>query len=154
MAKQSKKDFLFELLKPRVEALGYRCVDVEYGKVAKDWVLTLYIDKEGGIGLDDCEAVSRPISDFLDEADPIEHSYIFEVSSPGLDRPFKRMEDYTNALGTVVDVYLYQSFNGEKMFVGELIAVDESSITLTLSEEETITFKMNEISKTAPHLEF
>ena len=90
MKKVSKEFFLEELTAPVVESLGYELTDLTFEKQGKDWCLTLFIDSESGISLDDCEIVSRQISELLDEKDPIEQSYFLEVSSPGMDRPLKK----------------------------------------------------------------
>ena len=93
---------------PAVEAAGCTLWDVEYVKEAGVWFLRLYIDKEGGVSIDDCEAVSRPVSDLLDEADPIEGSYTFEVSSAGADRALKKPEHFEKFRGEEVEVKLYR----------------------------------------------
>ena len=88
-----------EMILPLVEAQRFELVDVEYVKEAGNWYLRVYIDKEGGITVDDCELISRAFSDLLDEADFIEDSYILEVSSPGLGRPLKKEKDYARSMG-------------------------------------------------------
>ena len=106
---------------PGVEAAGCTLWDVEYVKEAGVWFLRLYIDKEGGVSIDDCEAVSRPVSDLLDEADPIEGSYTFEVSSAGADRALKKPEHFEKFRGEEVEVKLYRPREGRKEFVGSKI---------------------------------
>ncbi|MDD4692458.1 MAG: ribosome maturation factor RimP [Eubacterium aggregans] len=154
VAKQSKKDYLYELLEPVVVGLDYRCVDVEFEKVGKDFILTVYIDTPGGVGLDDCEKVSRVVSDYLDEVDPIEQSYLLEVSSPGLDRPFKRLGDYEAAIGTAVDVRLFAPVEGSREWTGILKSVSESAIQIETSEETVLEIGYKAISKASPHIEF
>ena len=105
---------------PAVEAAGCTLWDVEYVKEAGVWFLRLYIDKEGGVSIDDCEAVSRPVSDLLDEADPIQGSYTFEVSSAGADRALKKPEHFEKFRGEAVEVKLYRPREGRKEFVGRL----------------------------------
>ena len=98
-----------ELLEPIVAEQGFELVDVEYVKEAGNWYLRAYIDKPGGITVDDCEVVSRRFSDILDEKDYIEDSYIFEVSSPGLGRPLKKEKDFIRSVGQEVEIRTYLS---------------------------------------------
>lgn len=109
-----------ELLQPILDT-KYECVDVEYVKEGTNWYLKIYIDKEGGITIEDCEYVSRAIEKKLDENDPIESAYILEVSSPGLDRPLKKEKDFNRSIGKLVEVKLYTPLNGEKEFNAKLI---------------------------------
>ena len=102
-------DIVESLARPIVEEKGCTLWDVEYVKEAGVWYLRLYIDKEGGVSIDDCEAVSRPVSDILDEHDPIEGSYTFEVSSAGADRALKKPEHFAAFVGSEVDVKLYRA---------------------------------------------
>ena len=113
-------DTVAELARPIVEEQGCSLWDVEYVKEAGTWFLRLYIDKEGGVSIDDCEAVSRPVSDALDQADPIEGSYVFEVSSAGADRVLKKPEHFQRFQGAEVEVRLYRPREGRKEFVGLL----------------------------------
>ena len=122
---------------PAVEAAGCTLWDVEYVKEAGVWFLRLYIDKEGGVSIDDCEAVSRPVSDLLDEADPIEGSYTFEVSSAGADRALKKPEHFEKFRGEEVEVKLYRPREGRKEFVGVLKGYESGDVTLDISGAET-----------------
>jgi len=115
---------------PIVEGAGCALWDVEYVKEAGEWFLRVYIDKEGGVSIDDCEAVSRPLSDALDEADPIPDSYTFEVSSAGADRVLKRPEHFEQFLGSEVEVRLYRARDGRKDHVGLLRAYGDGNVTL------------------------
>ena len=117
-------DVVEALAKPIVEEQGCSLWDVEYVKEAGVWYLRLYIDKEGGVSIDDCEAVSRPVSDLLDEADPIEGSYTFEVSSAGADRVLKKPEHFAAFMGQEVEVRLYRAQEGRKEWVGVLTYAD------------------------------
>ena len=103
-----------ELLLPIVESHGFELVDVEYVKEAGNWYLRAYIDKEGGITVDDCEVVSRAFSDKLDENDFIEDSYILEVSSPGLGRPLKKEKDYQRSMGKELEIRTFRPVEGKK----------------------------------------
>ena len=103
-----------ELLVPIIDEYQFELVDVEYVKEGGTWYLRAYIDKEGGITVDDCELVSRKMSQLLDEKDFIDESYIFEVSSPGLGRPLKKEKDYKRSMGKEVEIRTYRAINREK----------------------------------------
>ena len=130
---------------PVVEQAGCSLWDVEYIKEAGTWFLRVYIDKEGGVSIDDCEAVSRPLSDLLDEADPIEGSYTFEVSSAGADRVLKKPEHFSMFQGEEVEVKLYRPRQGRKEFVGQLKDWQNGDITLGTEAGETV-FTKQEIA--------
>ena len=117
---------------PIAAAQGCALWDVEYVKEAGDWYLRVYIDKEGGVSINDCEAVSRPLSDALDEADPIEGSYILEVSSAGADRALKKPEHFQRFLGSQVDVKLYRTREGRKELTGVLRGYADGDVSLDL----------------------
>ncbi|HIW50257.1 MAG TPA: ribosome maturation factor RimP [Candidatus Blautia intestinavium] len=118
------------LLAPIVEQAGFELVDVEYVKEAGNWYLRGYIDKPGGITVNDCEAVSRIFSDRLDEDDFIEDSYIMEISSPGLDRPLKKDKDFARSMGKEVEIRTYRPIEKQKEFSGILTAYDDNSVTI------------------------
>lgn len=118
------------LLAPIVEQAGFELVDVEYVKEAGNWYLRGYIDKPGGITVNDCEAVSRIFSDRLDEDDFIEDSYIMEISSPGLDRPLKKDKDFARSIGKEVEIRTYRPIEKQKEFSGILTAYDDNSVTI------------------------
>ena len=138
-------DVVAQLAAPVVEQAGCSLWDVEYVKEAGEWFLRVYIDKEGGISIDDCEAVSRPLSDLLDEADPIEGSYTFEVSSAGADRVLKKPEHFARFQGQEVEVKLYRPRDGQKDFVGMLQSWRDGDVTLDVGGEP-ITFEKKEIA--------
>ncbi len=123
------------LAAPIVEKAGCSLWDVEYVKEAGEWFLRVYIDKEGGVSIDDCEAVSRPLSDLLDEADPIEGSYTFEVSSAGADRVLKKPEHFEQFMNSEVEVKLYRPREGRKEFVGLLRGYEDGGVTLEVGNE-------------------
>ncbi len=135
-----------ELILPIVESLGFELVDVEYVKEGGDWYLRAYIDKEGGIAVNDCEAVSRQMNELLDQYDYIEDSYIFEVSSPGLGRPLKKEKDYVRSMGQELELRTYRARNGEKEFYGILTAYDEKTVTIVTEEDEEMTFEKSELA--------
>lgn len=119
-----------ELAAPIVAAQGCELWDVEYVKEAGSWYLRVFIDKEGGVSIDDCEAISRQVSDLLDEADPIEGSYTFEVSSAGAERPLKRPSDFERFMGSPVTVRLYKNRDGRKEFAGTLAGYEDGAVLL------------------------
>lgn len=138
-------DAVAALALPVVEGAGCTLWDVEYVKEAGIWYLRVYIDKEGGVSIDDCEAVSRPLSDLLDEHDPIEGSYTFEVSSAGADRPLKKPEHFARFLGAEVEVRLYRPREGRKEFVGTLRGYTDGDVTLDTGGREAV-FTKQEIA--------
>ena len=118
------------ILMPIVEEHGFELVDVEYVKEGGTWYLRAYIDKPGGINVDDCEVVSRRLSDILDEKDYIEEAYILEVSSPGLGRPLKKEKDFKRSLGEEVDVRTYRMIEKQKEFTGLLKDYYDATVTI------------------------
>ncbi len=145
----SRKDTIeektWEMMQPLAKELGLIPVDAEYLKEGTDWILRLTIDKEGGVGSNDCEALSRAIDPKLDEENYISDAYILEVTSPGLGRRLKRPRDFVFAEGKEVDVKLYQALDGQKEWKGILSAHDKDSITIS-NETETKTFARSDIS--------
>ena len=123
-------------LLPVLAEHNFELWDVEYVKEAGTWYLRAYIDKEGGIAVDDCEVISRILSDWLDQADFIEDSYILEVSSPGLGRPLKKERDFERSLGE--EVRLYKALNKQKEFTGILKAYDKETVTIETAEGELV----------------
>ena len=142
-----------ELLAPIVEQNGFELVDVEYVKEAGTWYLRGYIDKEGGITVNDCETVSRAFSDRLDENDFIEDSYIMEISSPGLDRPLKKEKDFKRNMGKPVEVRTYRPIEKQKEVCGVLTAYDSNSVTIDEDGNERV-FDKKDIALIRPAIEF
>jgi len=105
-------------------------VDVEYTKEGPDWILRVFIDKDGGVGLDDCEKVSRRLSSRLDEVDPIPGSYSLEVSSPGLERPLTRDEHFTRFAGRLVHIKTYAPYQGKKEWEGKLLGLEDGAVVV------------------------
>lgn len=143
-----------ELLIPVLDEYGFEYVDVEYVKEGKEFYLRAYIDKEGGINIDDCEMVSRAFEEKLDEADLIKEAYILEVSSPGLTRPLKKERDYKRNLGKLIEIHLYKPKDGQKEFVGALKAYDAENVTVEIDDGREETFKKSEISLIRQYFEF
>ena len=142
------------LVLPIVEANNFELVDVEYVKEAGTWYLRIYIDKEGGIFINDCELVSRALSEIMDQDDPIEDAYILEVSSPGLGRPIKKDKDFQRNLGDEVEVRTYKAINKQKEFVGLLEAWDKESVTLQMENGELFTLARADIALIREYIEF
>lgn len=141
------------LAAPIAEENGCSLWDVEYVREAGQWFLRVYIDKEGGVSIDDCEAVSRPLSDALDEADPIEGSYTFEVSSAGAERALKRPSDFARFMGSPVTVKLYKAKDGRKEFAGYLKGYDNGAVTVAVGNRE-LTFTKDEVALCRLRVEF
>lgn len=142
------------LLLPIVEEYQFELVDVEYVKEGSNWYLRAYIDKPGGITVDDCEAVSRRLSDLLDENDFIEEAYILEVSSPGLGRPLKKEKDFARGIGEEVEIRLFRPIDHEKEFVGILKDYDKNTLTVELEDNEIMNFARDNIALVRLALDF
>ena len=138
-------DLVDGLARPVVEANGCSLWDVEYVKEAGSWYLRLYIDKEGGVSIDDCEAVSRAVDPLLDEADPIPDAYTFEVSSAGAERSLKRPSDFERFLGSFVEVRLYKARDGVKEFTGDLAGYEDGAVTIEQNGRR-VTFAKGEVA--------
>ena len=151
MAKVS--DLTAELAGPIAAENGCTLWDVEYVKEAGDWYLRVYIDKEGGVSINDCEAVSRPLSDALDEADPIEGSYTLEVSSAGADRVLKKPEHFAQFTGSEVDVKLYRAREGRKELTGVLKGYDNGNVTVELPGGD-VTLEKKDVAQVRLHVSF
>lgn len=124
------------LILPILQRLDFELVDVEYVKEGSIYYLRAYIDKEGGITVNDCEVVAREMNDLLDKEDFIPDSYTFEVSSPGLGRPLKKEKDYVRNMGKEVEIRTYRAINRSKEFYGLLTAYDNDSVTIDADGEE------------------
>ena len=142
-------DVVTALARPIVERAGCALWDVEYVKEAGEWFLRVYIDREGGVDLDCCEAVSRPLSDALDEADPIPGSYTFEVSSAGLDRALKKPEHFAQCLGQKVDVKLYRPVDGSRERTGALTGYEDGAVSV-----DGVRFDKKDVAQVRLHVEF
>ena len=142
-----------EFARPIVEAHGCELWDVEYVREGSDYFLRLYLDKEGGVNIDDCEAVSRAVDPILDEKDPIPGSYHFEVCSAGLERVLKRPSDFQRFLGSPITVKLYRPRNGLKEIPCVLKAYEQGKLTVEAGKE-TITFEKSEVAQVRLRVEF
>lgn len=142
------------MAQPIIDQFGFELVDVEYVKEAGNWYLRFYIDKEGGITVDDCEVISRVLSDWLDKEDFIEDSYILEVSSPGLGRPLKKDKDFERSLGEQVEIRLYKARNKQKEFEGVLKSYDKDTVTIETEDGNQETFERGDIALIRLALDF
>ena len=135
-----------ELITPILERMNFELVDVEFVKEGGIWYLRAYIDKEGGITVNDCEAVAREMNEILDREDYVEESYTFEVSSPGLGRPLKKEKDYARSMGKELEIRTYRAINREKEFYGILKAYDDKTVTIETEDGEKLMFEKKEIA--------
>ena len=139
-----------QLAAPIVAGQGCTLWDVEYVKEAGTWYLRVFIDKDGGVSINDCEAVSRPLSDKLDEVDPIEGSYVLEVGSAGADRVLKKPEHFAAFIGSAVEVRLYRAQEGKKEFVGLLEQYENGDVQL----EGGLRFEKKDVAQVRLHVTF
>ena len=135
-----------EIVQPIVDAKNFEIVDIEYVKEAGEYYLRVYLDKEGGISLSDCEVVSRELSEILDKKDPIKDNYFLEVSSPGLDRPLKKDKDFERYKGRDVEIKLYKPMNGSKQFEWELVGLTEDNNIKVIIDGEEVDFTRKEVA--------
>ena len=138
---------------PVVEAYGCSLWDVEYVREGSEYFLRLYIDKEGGVDINDCEAISRAVDPILDEKDPIPGSYHFEVCSAGLERALKRPGDFQRFMGSPITVKLYRPHNGMKEIPCVLRGYDEGKLTVEMGKE-TLTFEKSQVALVRLRVEF
>lgn len=135
-----------ELIQPILDRMGFELVDVEYVKEGQEFYLRAYIDKPGGITIDDCVAVSREMNELLDEKDYISGTYTFEVSSPGLGRPLKKEKDYVRSMGKELEIRTYKALDKKKEFYGILTAYDQDTVTIVTEDDETQVFNKSDIA--------
>ena len=135
------------LARPVVEDEGCELWSVEYVREAGSWYLRVFIDKDGGVGIDDCERISRRLDPILDEADPIPDSYVFEVGSAGAERELKRPSNFEKFMGSEVEVKLYQPYEGKKSLVGKLEAYENGDITVS-----SVELKKSQIAQVKLHI--
>ncbi|SDM67742.1 ribosome maturation factor RimP [Lachnospira pectinoschiza] len=124
------------LIKPIIDANKVELFDVEFVKEGSDWYLRVFIDKEGGVTIEDCQNVSRAFNEILDKEDYIDSEYIFEVSSPGLTRPLKKERDYEKSIGRLIEIKLYSAVDGVKEAEGILKSFDKDTITIEINGQD------------------
>ena len=153
MAKIKIKDMVETLTADFLDENGLELYNTEFVKEGKDWFLRVYIDKkvsetEEYVSTDDCEAVSRFLSEKLDETDPIEQNYYLEVSSPGMDRELVEQKHFDRYRGHLVEVKLYKGVDGKKVYEGELVGLTDGNLTIKDENNNEITFSMEQVAKT------
>ena len=126
------RDRVFTLIEPMLEASGFELVEVEYLSMHGRWILRLYIDKEGGVTIDDCADVSRDLGDIIDVKEIIDHEYVLEVSSPGFNRPLRKEKDFIRFIGSRIKLKMNRDINGQKNFTGKLMDYSNRIIYLDL----------------------
>ena len=139
-------DRVAEIARPVVEAEGLSLWDVEYVREAGTWYLRVFIDKDGGVSIDDCERVSRRLDPILDEEDPIPDSYVFEVGSAGADRELKRPRDFEQFMGSDVEVKLYRPVEGVKRWTGTLCGYEDGAVMIRQGER-TLSFTKEQVAQ-------
>lgn len=142
-----------QFAEPIVKAHGCQLWDIEYVREGSERFLRLFIDKEGGVGIDDCEAIARAVDPILDEKDPIPESYCFEVCSAGLERPLKRPSDFEKFMNSPILLKLYRPRNGVKEIPGILRGYEDGRVTVEAGKE-TITFEKSEVALVRLRVEF
>ena len=153
MDKKKLVEIITKMAAPIAEEHGLELVNVEYVR-EKDWFLRVYINKVGGIDIDDCSIVSSKLTKLLDATDPIKEKYYLEVSSPGLDRPIKKDKDFVANYGNKVDIQLFAPVEGRKEFVGVLNSHTDLCICLTVDEDTNIELERTAVASIRPHIEF
>lgn len=152
-------DIVKEAVSPIIDEQNFELVDIEFLKEGKNWFLRLYVDKPGGIDIEDCAWVSEKVSDLLDEMDPdpIPQAYFLEVSSPGAERPLKSDQDLENAIGQYVHLSYYQQVEGEKFHEGTLLSVTEEEVSIEIrikTRTKTIEIPRDKIAKARLAIKF
>ncbi|MDD2554330.1 MAG: ribosome maturation factor RimP [Desulfotomaculaceae bacterium] len=153
MSKKRTVEIVEELITPCVQESGMELVDIEFVKEGACWYLRIFIDKPGGIGIEDCGYLSRKIDRILDEKDPIPQSYNLEVSSPGLERPLKKLSDFNRFAGNIAVITTYVPYNGNKIIAGRIAAVRDDNIILD-SEGKELTIHYSQVASARLKAEF
>lgn len=153
MSKKKVEEIIFDMVKPVIDTLLYELVDVEFVREGAGWYLRIYIDKPGGINLDDCQIVSENVSEKLDKEDPIEQAYFLEISSPGLERPLKTPRDFEKYTGEDVEVKLFKPQNGKKIIIGKLLGLIDNKIKIQ-EDKDVLEFDKTMVSRVRRHLKF
>ena len=153
--KKNTAEAVRELLEEKINSLGYEVWDVEYVKEGGDYHLIITIDKDEGVFIEDCEKVHRFIDPLLDEADPIEDSYILQVSSPGIERELRTEEHYLACIGEIIEIKLFTAIEGKKKLLGELVSFDRENGIITVNENgKNISLPKSAVSRCNIHYDF
>lgn len=145
---------IYSLVKPITDELGYFIWDISFVKEGAMWYLRVFIDRDEGISIEDCEIVTAPVSEMLDAEDPIEQSYILEVGSAGLERELLKPEHFEVCKGDVVQVRLIRTIDGEKDIIGNLISADKESIIIQTDEDIQKKYMLSDVAHVKLHLDF
>lgn len=145
-------DMVRDIAAPLAERLGLELVDVEFVREGGQMILRVFIDREGGVMLEHCETMSRSLDEELDRVDPIEQSYLLEVSSPGIERPLKKEADYIRFAGRQVKIKLFSPLNGQKNFTGTLRGLEGQELLLETENQELMQIPLSQVAKA--HLAF
>jgi len=146
LSKKNTAAEISQLIRPTVEGFGLDLWDVRFEKEGSSWFLRVFIDKDGGVDINDCENVSRAIDPILDEEDPIDSSYCLEVSSPGIERELVKPEHFQKFIGELVHVRFIRPVENERDFVGELLSFENGSCSIKLDDDLEMSFSLNETS--------
>ncbi len=150
----NKIEKIRDIVKPVVDSFGLILDDIEYITHGKRWILRVYIDKEGGVTLNDCEKVSTQISNMLDAEDIITHAYLLEVSSPGLDRPIKRIDDYIKYRGRLIKLNTLRPYNNSTAFRGRIMSAEEDKIKIETEKGGIVGILFADIKNARLEVEF
>ena len=143
-----------QIAAPMIASMGFELCDVTFQKEYGDWVLTFYIDKQDGVTIDDCEAVSKAIDPLLDEYDPIDQEYVLSVSSLGIDRPLKKDRDFERAMGKEVQIKLYAPLEKKKEWIGELISFNADSFAIRTEQGKELVILKKDCALIRPNIRF
>jgi ribosome maturation factor RimP len=154
MPKMKTEKIVEKLALPIINKHHLELVDIEFKKEGPGWYLRIYIDKPGGVSLDDCQLISESISEILDEVDPIEQSYYLEVSSPGINRPLKKIEDFERFKDHKIEVKLYAPMNGVKKLIGTLMELKDDIIIMEMDNTDHIKIPLSATASVRLHGEF
>ncbi len=154
MKKVEVEKLVETLINPILQNEKFELIDIEFTKEGPHRYLRVFIDKIGGITLDDCQKVSEQLSEKLDEEDPIEENYFLEISSPGLDRPLKKTKDFERFKGENIEVRLYQPMDNKKVFEGELVGSDNNVITIKIDNKNLVEIPREKIAITKLAIKF
>lgn len=152
--KRSTVEIAEELAMPVINELGLQLWDIRFEKEGSNWYLRYFIDKEGGLSIDDCENMSRAVSLLLDELDPISQKYILEVGSPGIERKLTKDEHFDQYIGESILVRFIRPVEGKRDYIGTLVEKDGPNITVELDDELEMTFELKETSYVQVYFDF
>ncbi|MBI5044190.1 MAG: ribosome maturation factor RimP [Nitrospirae bacterium] len=152
--KKDSDEAIKDIIIPILSSFGIELVDLEYKKSGPKWFLRVFIDKKDGVSLDDCEKASKHISQVLDVEDIIPHTYILEVSSPGLDRPLKKIEDYQREKGKLVRINTFGPINNQKIFIGRILDIESGNVKIEEERLGKMEIPLSNIAKARLEIEF